>query len=98
MCTYSGLRTPSQHSAPDLRSRRRPSSSPGEGAQVRSDTQEQSHYDGELRMRRGGCGPHYPGTLACPAPPNAPESLSSEALIPGPPVGCGAVCALGSES
>ena len=64
---------------PTLSSRRRSCSSPGEGAQVRSDAQERSLCDGEVRMRRGGCGPHFPGPPACLAPPSVPESLSSRA-------------------
>ena len=51
-----------------------------------------SHCDGVVRVRHGGCGPQFPGTLACLAPPSAPESLSSPApVLRGRSVGRGAV-------
>lgn len=51
---------------------------------MRPDTHGRSHDDEEVRMSRRGSGLHFPGTLACLAPPSAPESCSSGAgPLPG---------------
>ncbi|CAK7318232.1 hypothetical protein VULLAG_LOCUS21024 [Vulpes lagopus] len=64
----------------------------GGRSRARSATYGRSHYDGMVRVRHGGCGPQFPGTLACLAPPSAPESLSSPTpVLRGRSVGRGAV-------